>query len=58
MEFTLVDDGTLDTVLTCNECDEELRFNYAFVDGVAASFRVQQAIADAKLTHECGGEDA
>ncbi|KKN08700.1 hypothetical protein LCGC14_1053990 [marine sediment metagenome] len=36
--FTLVDDGTLDTVLECDECQDAV---------------VEQALADAKETHEC-----
>ena len=27
MRFSLVDDGTLDTVLACDTCSQELRFN-------------------------------
>ena len=28
MEFSLVDDGTLDTVFECSECRSHERFNY------------------------------
>lgn len=27
--FVLIDDGTLDTVVKCDACGEEIRFNYA-----------------------------
>lgn len=28
MSFSLTDDGTMDTVVRCDECGEEVRFNY------------------------------
>lgn len=29
---TLIDDGTLDTVIRCERCKVQTRFNYAFAD--------------------------
>lgn len=30
--FELTDDGTLDTVVRCSDCGEELRYNYDAID--------------------------
>lgn len=65
MAIELTDDGTLDTVLRCSECGEEMRYNYA--DGpdddsgtddgtgsiAAYDAFVQWAIEDAESEHEC-----
>ncbi len=56
----LTDDGTLDTVLICEECELEVRYNFASADENAypegeqgyAEF-VQWAINDADETHDC-----
>ena len=54
-QFRLIDDGTLDTVLECVECGEQLRFNPDLVDGVGDSFRIQVALGMAREDHEeCG----
>ncbi len=60
MIFTLIDDGTLDTVLECSGCGREERFTFAgFNDGMGAdapytydefvSWAQEQAASD----HEC-----
>ena len=55
----LIDDGTLDTVLRCSECGEELRYNYdggdISPDESAPSYDsfIEWAIQDATDTHEC-----
>lgn len=63
MAITLTDDGTLDTVLRCDQCGEEMRYNYdgeppgqyvtvaAYLRGVIAF--VNWAIDDAEQEHEC-----
>ncbi len=60
----LGDDGTMDTVVVCEECGEESRYNYAdeedplnvepttHDDQAYAEF-VQWAIQDADALHEC-----
>ncbi len=60
----LSDDGTLDTVLICDECGEELRYNYDPEDAdqeyltpeCAYDMFVAWAIEDAQQDHECGDE--
>lgn len=49
----LEDDGTLDTVLQCSECGEELRYNYSAGedDGTYGDF-VAWAKEDAAEQHE------
>jgi len=32
MAISLIDDGTLDTVLRCDKCGEEFRFNYECIE--------------------------
>ncbi len=67
--FTLVDDGTLDTVLECDECHTQLRYNLSGTwnrdpplddheancgDNCECQDAVaEQAQMDAKETHEC-----
>lgn len=63
MTFSLVDDGTLDTVLVCDGCGTELRFNPDphlddCPEGEGESCECQDAViewamADAEATHEC-----
>ena len=45
----LIDDGTLDTVLRCSECGEELRYNYDGPDTVEGSTvdEAMEKLADA-----------
>lgn len=67
MAFSLSDDGTLDTVLTCDVCGQDER--YTFVPDVAYSpdpappgpelaydAFVAWALEDAEQLHECGEE--
>ena len=61
MAIELTDDGTLDTVLRCSACGEELRYNYDGQadheherdDGKAYDRFVDWAIEDAESEHEC-----
>ena len=59
MSFYLVDDGTMDTVVECNHCGEQARYNY---DGGDVSEDegphsydafVEWAEEDAEAEHEC-----
>jgi len=59
-DFRLGDDGTLDTVIVCRHCGEELRYNFAndsVTDGDSEesydSF-VDWAKEDASEQHDCG----
>jgi len=63
MAILLGDDGTLDTVLVCSECGEEMRYNYDGGSDVTAgdSARgyhefVAWAKKDAASEHECEKE--
>ena len=51
--FTLVDDGTIDTVLSCDECGRELRF---FMEGFEEGERVASALEMAVEDHDCEDE--
>ena len=63
--FTLIDDGTLDTVLECDECGTSLHYNpdpqlddheANCGDGCECQDeRIEQALVDAKEIHECPG---
>lgn len=66
MAIVLTDDGTLDTVLRCEECGEEFRYNYSAIehdpddtrsDEEAYDDFVKDCIEDAEAEHECGAED-
>lgn len=52
--FELTDDGTLDTVLLCNQCGEQLRYTFGGVDedGPYEAF-VEWCKEDAEEVHEC-----
>ena len=51
-EFDLVDDGTLDTVLKCSLCGEELRYTpYEEYEG--ADEWIDWCVDDARDTHIC-----
>lgn len=57
--FTLVDDGTLDTVLRCDKCGQEERF--VLEDGedlpeIDDDERIAVALEWAKQYHECEPE--
>jgi hypothetical protein len=68
MAFHLVDDGTLDTVVRCTHCGEEIRSNFASSDydggeecelvdeDTAYDNFVDECIDDAFNTHECPKE--
>jgi len=57
--FTLIDDGTLDTVVRCDSCGEEMRYNYSedfnFEEYDYDQF-LSWALETAAEDHECGGE--
>lgn len=71
MAFELTDDGTMDTVVRCSECGEELRYNFdpalAETDdgevldeidpAIAYSRWVDSIIEDAESDHECLSDD-
>lgn len=49
----LTDDGTLDTVLRCSVCGEEMRYNYDGTSALSYDSFVDWAIEDAEVEHEC-----
>ena len=58
--FTLIDDGTLDTVLACSKCHHDERFTFTgFNDGIGADEPytydefVSWAIEQAEAEHTC-----
>lgn len=57
--FELLDDGTLDTVIQCVVCGEELRYTFDpaavenFVIGESYAQFVETCFADAEETHDC-----
>lgn len=52
--FTLVDDGTLDTVIKCDNCSQEIRFTGGEVDlNMRHDEWVDYCMAMAKEEHEC-----
>lgn len=54
MDFRLVDDGTLDTVLECEECGGQERFTFAAYDGPFDYDQfVEWARGEAEQYHEC-----
>lgn len=66
MAIKLTDDGTLDTVLRCDECGEEFRYNYdPASDGYPAEDAAKDAyddfidgcIEDATAEHVCDTDD-
>jgi hypothetical protein len=62
MSFYLGDDGTLDTVIVCSECNRELRYNFVN-DGDSDEGEesydefVSWAKADAADSHDCNDEN-
>ena len=55
--FSLVDDGTFDTVVRCILCDVELRYNIEVEDGDdddSSDRRIESALAMAADDHVCG----
>ena len=67
MAFYLTDDGTMDTVVRCENCGQELRYNYAsgpFADEdyytddeTAYDEFIAYALYDAELEHSCSDDD-
>ena len=66
MSIYLGDDGTMDTVLCCDLCGEEFRFNYAAydddtLDAAADEARydafVDDCIAEIEAEHECEDDE-
>lgn len=58
MSFRLGDDGTLDTIVVCEDCGTELRYSYALSeqcdDNESYDDFIKWAIADAEEEHSCG----
>ncbi len=62
-KFQLIDDGTMDTVIRCNHCNEEMRFNPEmpemddpFIEPTVEeneNYRIDQAFEMAEQDHEC-----
>ena len=51
--FTLLDDGTMDTVIQCDECGVELRYTYSG-DGLETyDAFIEWCFEDAASEHEC-----
>lgn len=55
--FTLMDDGTMDTVIRCDECGEEYRYNYDGDEDQTYQQFIQWAMTDMDEEHECGEDD-
>lgn len=55
----LTDDGTLDTVLRCSDCGEEMRYTYDHGLDSEETYDefIDWAIEDATYDHECEQED-
>ena len=53
--FKLSDDGTLDTVVTCEDCGEEVRYNFSddTRDSMTYEEFVEWCLEDAAEDHEC-----
>lgn len=51
--FDLIDDGTLDTVVKCATCGEELRYNYAASEEESYEEFTAWCLEDAEDVHEC-----
>lgn len=65
MPFQLTDDGTMDTVIRCDECGAEIRYNYSFGgpdqaqdDEPQESYEdfIAWAIEDAESWHDCNSD--
>lgn len=66
MSFTLQDDGTLDTIISCDDCGAEMRFTFAASDWELAPGEtnddaytafVEECISDCESDHECEPQD-
>lgn len=57
-KFSLGDDGTMDTVVVCDECGRELRYTYDGEHGESYEDFVDRALKDAEENHDCEDEDA
>ena len=49
----LADDGTMDTVIRCSDCDAEYRYNYLSVEDTEESYEnfVERCLDDASNVH-------
>lgn len=60
--FTLGDDGTLDTVIVCDQCGEEMRFNFEPDSDPDSDYTYDDFVEWCKLEcddfHVCPKEDA
>lgn len=66
MAIELTDDGTMDTVLRCDECGEEFRFTYQpgpeeedtdQTDEEAYDAYIESCIEEIEAEHECATDD-
>ena len=56
MSFSLTDDGTLDTMIACDDCGQEERYNFSEHESEDCDCYdnfVAWAIEDANDSHEC-----
>jgi len=51
--FTLSDDGTMDTVVTCSECGQDERYTFQGDGDETYDEYVTYALEDAAIDHEC-----
>lgn len=54
--FSLVDDGTLDTVIVCDNCGKETRFTYDNNSRDEYGDFIEWCIEELKNDHECEEE--
>ena len=54
-EYRLIDDGSLDTVLMCLVCDEEMQFNPEWGDEEECGNceQIERSLKDAAAAYEC-----
>jgi hypothetical protein len=62
-KFSLIDDGTMDTVIECNQCGEWIRYDLDYLGEDAeieltSDVRFNEASDDAFDWHECEGDEA
>jgi hypothetical protein len=57
MPFTLFDDGTLDTILLCDGCGKEFRYNASMSQILDYDDFVEDCKALLEDEHICGGLD-
>lgn len=53
MTFSLIDDGTLDTVIRCNKCGEWIRYDSEYLETYDGSERENWALSVVEDDHQC-----